>query len=114
MAKTVDQNEKTGPEVEEQLADIAKQFLEKGMNKEALEKVLADILRPQNCDRLKVMRVNPSIFSSPVVCLCDTPGVVRRPSVVVRRLCRLYQLNYCRYERNNIVQMFLICLGCAS
>ena len=52
MAKSVNQNEKTGPEVEEQLADIAKQFLEKGMNKEALEKVLADILRPQNCDRL--------------------------------------------------------------
>ena len=23
------------------------------------------------------------IFSSPVVCLCDTPGVVRRPSSVV-------------------------------
>ena len=64
MTKTVNQNEKTGPEVEEQLADIAKQFLEKGMNKEAFEKVLADILRPQNCDRLKVMRVNPSIFNN--------------------------------------------------
>ena len=34
------------------------------MNKEALEKVLADILRPQNCDRLKVMRVNLSIFNN--------------------------------------------------
>ena len=25
----------------------------------------------------------PVFFSSPVVCLCDTPGVVRRPSSVV-------------------------------
>ena len=29
------------------------------------------------------MQKLPSIFSSPVVCLCDTPGVVRRPSSVV-------------------------------
>ena len=28
-------------------------------------------------------------FSSPVGSLCHTPGVVRRPSSVVRRLCRL-------------------------
>ena len=29
------------------------------------------------------MYIYAGIFSSPVVCLCDTPGVVRRPSSVV-------------------------------
>ena len=41
-----------------------------------------------------------SIFSSPVGSLCHTPGVVRRPSSVVRRLCHLQQLKYGGYERN--------------
>ena len=74
---------------------------------------LVNLLNMTNRAQIHVL-FQATVFSSPVVCLCDTPGVVRRPSVVVRRLCRLYQLNYCRYERNNIVQMFLICLGCAS
>ena len=93
MAKTVNQNEKTGPEVEEQLADIAKQFLKKGMNKEALEKVLTDILRPQNCDRLKVMRVNPSVFNN----VCKE---VKQEDIALQKVQQpLFQalLNWCFY-----------------
>ena len=39
----------------------------------------------------KTLKCSPNelFISSPVVCLCDTPGVVRRLSSVVRRLCRL-------------------------
>ena len=64
MAKAVNQSEKTGPEIEDKLSEVVTQYLEKGMDKDSLEKIQEKILRPQNCERLKVVRVNPPIFNN--------------------------------------------------
>ena len=64
MAKAVNQSEKTGPEIDDKLSEVVTQYLERGMDRDSLEKIQEKILRPQNCERLKVVRVNPPIFNN--------------------------------------------------
>ena len=64
MAKSVNLAESTGPAINEQLAKVVTQYLERGMDKESFEKLLEKSVRPENCDRLKVVRVNSAIFNN--------------------------------------------------
>ena len=64
MAKAVNSKEKTGPKISTQLSEVVTQYLECGMDKEVSENLMNSTFKPENCDRLKVVRVNAAIFNN--------------------------------------------------
>ena len=53
-----------GPAINLQLAKLVENLLQHGMDAEAKESMLLKYLKPDNCPRLEVVKVNPDIYNS--------------------------------------------------